>query len=122
MSVFTKFNGKVRVICIWETRSAYDAFSILDRQLHLHMVDPEDYTRAVVGIEEGTSDSENSKSYPLKFYNKAGTEEIWISKVSAGKRGEASAMAIGCLERMGFKVSDRAVYELSRGELLTYTK
>lgn len=85
-----------------------DALTALKRTIDTKLIIPEEFCKATLKYQARYSQEaspDNPYYYPLKFYNKTNTQELWISSVSAGYHGTGPQGTIKALEMMGFSLS-----------------
>lgn len=80
-----------------------------------NLLNPEEFCEAVIKYQVGQlpdGDPDNPSNYPLKFYNRLGTTEIWVSSVSAGYRGTGPHGTVEALRIMGFELTEEEKEEI----------
>ena len=114
MSINSSIVRGVRRISLY-FHTTENAINALKKLIDDKLISPEDFPEAVIKYRVGflpDAEPDNPHYFPLKFYDKRGTQEIWVSSVNAGYRGTGPHGTLEALKLMGFELTNNEKEEI----------
>ena len=112
-TISQEVSGNTRRVKIFEPCNAQKAVQTMEDMLAQKLIDRNVFTHAVIEY-WGRPDWDPTRdaNYPLRFYDKAGKCELWVSGPAVGERSGDSQATIDALELMGFMLSRKQCEEI----------
>lgn len=113
MSTNSKLTSRVTYLRIFNYTTE-DTLAELEKHIRYGLVNPDDFIQAIIyynankGLPSDAPEKllNNTEYYPLRFISRDGSEELWLSCVTAGYHGEGPHGTVKAMELMGFKLTD----------------